>query len=304
MMRRQILLSLVLLLVLLPIVCAEGPLYCDVRGHVKMADGSAAPNGILVTVTIKDTLDWATGNYIAQTAYAKQGPLSESGYYFASFTQGQDCNYGEPVTIDATYGDLYGKITSVLTENPMTGQYDVILGEQTLTTSGGNNGAEGSSTPATTGNAVVSDNLMCEIRGFVRDSKTLLGENGIPVTVILQDTEGKATGGSIPLQTETKNNPAIGDGYFYVAFSPNADCNVGEPVKIMAQKEMQFGETDSFVTYSPAKGQYDVLLKPLSENVTNTVRTNPSTIIFTTFGMIFLILALIYLKRRNKLGYN
>jgi hypothetical protein len=230
-------------------------------------------------------------------------PTFSSGFYFTSYTQGEDCNFGEPVTIEATSGDLYGKTTSVLTENPAKGQYDVVLEKQTSTTSGGNNGAEGSSILAAANNVVVSDNLMCEIHGFVKDSKTLLGENNIPVTVILQDTKGKATGESILMQTETKYNPAGGDGYFYVAFGPNADCNVGEPVKIIAQKEMQFGETNSFVTYSPAKGQYDILLKPLSENVTNTVRTNPSTIIITTFGLILLVLAIVYLKRRNKLGH-
>jgi hypothetical protein len=303
MMRRFVLVAIALFLFILPVVWADGPLYCDVRGHVKTADGSAAPNDILMTVTIQDTLDRATGSYITQTVYTKSDPLSESGYYFASFTQGHNCNFGEPITIEATSGDLYGKTTSILTENPTKGQYDVVLEKQTSTAGGGNNGAEGSSTPVVTSNAVVSDNLMCEIRGFVRDSKTLLGENGIPVTVILQDTAGKATGESTSVQTETKYNPASGDGYFYIAFGPNADCNVGEPVKIIAQKETQFGETDSFIAYSPAKGQYDVLLKPLSENVTNTVRTNPSTIILTTFGLILLILTVVYLKRRNKFGH-
>jgi hypothetical protein len=281
-------------------VYAEGPIYCSVHGRILNPDGSPAANGIQIKITIQDTLDKATGDYISQTTYTRPDPFSTSGYYFVIFTQGQNCNYGEPVVIEVYSDGLTGKTTSVLVGRPAAGQYDVVLGKETSTLSAG-----GSSAPGTTGNAAVtvSDQLMCRISGFVKNEKTSLGENGIPVTVILQDTKGKATGGSIPLQTETRYSQVGGDGYFYVAFGPNADCNVGEPVKIIAQKETQFGETDSFIVYSPAKGQYDVLLKPLSENVTNTVRTNPSTIILTTFGLILLVFAIVYMKRRGKIGH-
>lgn len=297
MIKKLALVSLVLLLV--PIALAEGPLYCDVQGYIMNADGTYASNDIPVKVTVIDEFGKAGGEKITHTVLTKGGPPPEfnSGFFFTSFTQGEDCNYGETVIIEVESDGITGKTESVLTELLEHGQYDVTLpfetGQYDVVL-----GKEISSVPE----EIKESKITCEVSGFVIYENGNQAENEIPVTVTLQDTKGEATGRTILINTETKDGPLGKSGFYYVLFGQDTDCNPSEPLKIVAAKGLSRGETNSFVTYLPEPGQYDVVLQSLPADVEKTVQQSPLIILITTIGLILLILAIVFMKRRKRRG--
>ncbi|MFC1691102.1 hypothetical protein ACFL0W_02870 [Nanoarchaeota archaeon] len=229
--------SIFILLAVCTILSASAAeMFCDVRGFVLDENGNHVTGVYEVKVSLIDSLGLATDKIYSETVNTQKGfpPEFAEGFFYVSFSQADDCDYGETVVIELIDDEYEGKKEAIVVEQPASGTFDIELSEI-------NSNSDGSSSGG--GTADPSNNLIgeqpvaqvissqesqpayrCLIEGYVIKKGTNTSVDKGEISIKVKDETYK-------INLTQGPPPEYKKGYFYFD-KPDLNCENGELITL------------------------------------------------------------------------
>ncbi|MFC1691779.1 hypothetical protein ACFL0W_06385 [Nanoarchaeota archaeon] len=307
-------------------------MFCDINGYVLDENGNHVGDKYEVKISLIDSLGKSTGNIYSHTVNSQKGlpPEFPEGFFSTSFSQVEDCNYGETVIIEVI--DYEDKKETILVGTAELERYnikintDITKRDSGATAGGAGGGAGGTGAEIRFAKPIIPDiipSYPCVFEGYVikEDSKQYDKSGFVSIKIKSEEQRLDLTVGP---------PPEYNKGYF--RFDPvDLKCVEGEVIKLAfdddcfsGSKSFKFQHSidqrpmktnlivkksvfDSYCDQPPKIELPESLINDLNVNLTKMVLINKkqlmlyeALLVFAWAIVIFNILLLIIKRRRDK----